>query len=122
MSIEKVIFNDPATIIKWGDGTKTVVKVQPGDTYDPEKGMLAAIAKRAYGNDNTFNKVMKKWLPQQCKVEEKPELGTSDVFHVGDQVVYDGCGRDDCPEWYPPAGTVGEIIGINTLAENACVQ
>lgn len=35
--IKKVIFNDPATIILWKDGTKTVVKCQEGDTYDKEK-------------------------------------------------------------------------------------
>ena len=31
--IKKVIFNDPATIVLWDDGTKTVVKCSEGDTY-----------------------------------------------------------------------------------------
>ena len=31
--IKKVIFNDPATVVIWDDGTKTVVKCSEGDTY-----------------------------------------------------------------------------------------
>ena len=36
--IEKVIFNDPATIVFWVDGSKTVVKTMP-DQFD-DKGNL----------------------------------------------------------------------------------
>lgn len=45
MIIKKVIYNDPATIVIWGDGSKTVVKVHDGDVFDAEKGLLMAIAK-----------------------------------------------------------------------------
>lgn len=63
--IVDVIFHDPATIIKWSDGVKTVVKCQKGDKYDPEKGLAMAIAKRWYGNKGSFNDVFKKWLPKE---------------------------------------------------------
>ena len=36
--IKKVIFHDPATIVYWNDGTKTVVKSH-GERFDPEKGL-----------------------------------------------------------------------------------
>ena len=78
--------------------------------------MLAAIAKRAYGNDNTFNKVMKKWLLHPCEVEGKP-----DEFYVGDRVVYDGCGHAQAPECYPAAGTTGRIVRIGNI-KDAFVQ
>lgn len=61
LDIEKVVFNDPATIIIWGDGTKTVVKAQ-NEPYDKEKGFVMACLKRFLGNDNTFNKEIKKWV------------------------------------------------------------
>lgn len=48
-SIKKVIYNDPATIIFWSDGTKTVVKCMEDEDYDPEKGFMAAVTKRAFG-------------------------------------------------------------------------
>ena len=39
-SIDKVIFNDPATIVFWKDGTKTVVKAT-NEKFDREKGLMA---------------------------------------------------------------------------------
>ena len=60
--IKKVIFNNPATVILWTDGTKTVVKCQDDDTFDKEKGFALAYLKKLLGNDNTFNKVIKKWV------------------------------------------------------------
>ena len=68
--IMDVIFNDPATIIKWSDDTKTVVKCQNGDRFDPEKGLVMAIAKKYYGNKGAFNDELKKWL---TKYKDKPE-------------------------------------------------
>ena len=37
-----VLFNGPATIVKWHDGTKTVVKATEGDTFNPAFGFLMA--------------------------------------------------------------------------------
>ncbi len=67
--IEKVIFNDPATIVIWKDKTKTVVKCQEGDTYSPELGLAMCIAKKYLGNKGNFNEVFKKWIPEE-KVKE----------------------------------------------------
>lgn len=65
--IQKVIFNNPATIVFWKDGTKTVVKCGPDDTYDAEKGLAMAICKKVYGNENFFHKIFKHWLPEEDK-------------------------------------------------------
>ena len=65
VKVDKVIFNNPATIIFWTDGTKTVVKCQPGDTYDEEKGFVMAYLKKLLGNDNTFNKMIKRYCIEQ---------------------------------------------------------
>ena len=60
--IKKVIFNDPATIVYWKDGTKTVVKCQDGDVYDKEKGLAMCITKKFFGNKGNFNKVFNKFI------------------------------------------------------------
>lgn len=73
--IEKVIFNDPATIVLWSDKTKTVVKCQPGDTYDKEKGLALCIAKKYLGNKGNFNGVFKKWIPEERKVYKDTKDG-----------------------------------------------
>ena len=63
--LKKVIYNDPATIAFWSDGTRTVVKAQPGDIFDPEKGLAMAIAKKACGNTGNYYNGFKKWLPKE---------------------------------------------------------
>ena len=67
-SITKVIFNDPATIVIWSDGTKTVVKCDERDEFDPEKGLAMAICKKHFGG-GFYNDIFKKWIP-----EETPEI------------------------------------------------
>ena len=71
LSIKKVIFNDPATIVFWSDGSKTVVKCQDGDIYDPEKGLAMAISKKALGNKGNYCNEFKKWLPEDEEEEER---------------------------------------------------
>lgn len=68
--IKNVIFNDPATIVFWDDGTKTVVKCQDGDEFDPEKGLSMAIVKKAYGNKSNYCNKLKKWLPKEEPVDD----------------------------------------------------
>lgn len=75
-SIKQVIFNDPATIVYWHDGTKTVVKCE-NEVYDPEKGLAMALAKKMLGNKGNYFDVFRKWLPEDyetpsAKKEAKP--------------------------------------------------
>lgn len=65
--IKKVYFNKPATVIIWEDDTKTIVKCQPGEKYDAEKGLAMAIAKKALGNTGKWYDTFKKELPKPKK-------------------------------------------------------
>ena len=66
--IKDVKFNGPATIVFWEDGTKTVVKCQEGDTFDSEKGLAMAIAKKALGNkDGYYSENIEKWVEKYQK-------------------------------------------------------
>ncbi len=79
VSICKVIFNDPATVVLWSDGTKTVVKCGPEDTFDTEKGLAMAIVKKMAGNDNRFHKVFKQYTKKKKK--EPGSIGSiSDIM------------------------------------------
>ena len=44
--IEKVIFNKPATIVLWSDGTKTVSRCIENDIWDKETGLSMCISKK----------------------------------------------------------------------------
>ena len=73
-SVTKVIFNDPATIVYFEDGTKTIVKKMEGETYNPDYGFALCIMKRAYGED--YHKLMWKhcWGGQEARKEARKEL------------------------------------------------
>lgn len=62
--IEKVIFNDPATVMLFKDGTKVVVKKKADEEWNPVIGLTMCMAKYACGNDESFHKIIKKWLPE----------------------------------------------------------
>lgn len=68
--IINVIFREPATIIFWADGTKTVVKAVY-DEFDPEKGLTMAITKKALGNKGNYFNVIKKWIDEYLEKEDK---------------------------------------------------
>lgn len=66
-AIKRVIFNPPATIVYWSDGSKTVVKCSEKDVFDPEKGLAMAIAKRCGGNKGNYYKEIQNWVEKSGK-------------------------------------------------------
>lgn len=62
--IKEVIFNGPATIVFWDDGTKTVVKfdLTKKEDFDKEKGLAMAISKKFLGNKGNYYNEFKKWV------------------------------------------------------------
>lgn len=62
--IKRVIFNDPATIVYWYDGTKTVVKSH-AEEFDREKGLAMAISKKALGNKGNYFEYFKHYLKDE---------------------------------------------------------
>lgn len=76
--IENVIFNDPATIVFWADGTKTVVKADK-EEFDPEKGLAMAISKKILGNKGNYFDIFKKWIKKY-----KPSPSKAAIANVGD--------------------------------------
>ena len=69
--VQKVIFNPPATIVFWGDGTKTVVKTMSGESFDMYHGFTAALAKKVYGNSTRVRKTVHKFKDSYHKNLEK---------------------------------------------------
>lgn len=62
--IVRVVFNDPATIVFWSDNTKTVVKAE-NESFDREKGLAMAIAKKSLGNAGNYYNEFKKYLGEE---------------------------------------------------------
>ena len=72
--IKKVIFSNPATIVFWDDGSKTVVKCSKRDNFDPEKGLAMAFAKRALGNKGNYYNTFVKYIPELRDEHDSSEV------------------------------------------------
>ena len=64
IEIKRVIFNDPATIVFWKDGTKTVVKAT-NEPFDKEKGLAMCIAKKWFGNTGKYFDIFKQFIDNE---------------------------------------------------------
>lgn len=70
--IDKVLFNPPATIVFWLDGTKTAVKCKEGEEFSEWAGIASCLAKKLYGPN--FHKIFR----AHCSDPEKTVNDMSD--------------------------------------------
>lgn len=70
LEAEQVIFNPPATIVYWKDGTKTVVRCD-NDEFSEEFGFAMACVRKLYGTRNRFKAQYKNALRPYLKKEKK---------------------------------------------------
>lgn len=75
LRVKNIIHNGPCTIVFWMDNTKTIVKLKPGDTYDPHAAFCIAVAKKMYGNNSKISKI----VDQFSKDVSVPEMPTRDL-------------------------------------------
>jgi len=60
--IKEIIYNDPATIVLWSDGSKTVSKCAEGDVYNYETGLAVCVLKKLVGGVKVHD-LFEDWLP-----------------------------------------------------------
>jgi len=65
--IDKIIVNGDATIVFWHGGDKTIVKRAAGEPGSLYAAVTAALAKRVYGNNTRFKKMIEKKVVVQGK-------------------------------------------------------
>ena len=82
---DRIIFNPPATIVFWKDGTKTVVKCAEGEKFDPYTGFCYAFTEHFLGSISHIKKLCQKsstGLPEASEsiVEEEKCDGPMSSF------------------------------------------
>ena len=87
--VKNIIHNGPCTIVFWMDNTKTVVKLKPGDMYDPHAAFCIAVAKKLYGNNSKISKIVDHFS-KDVKVPETPprELTVEELKAAADKLGY----------------------------------
>lgn len=135
--IADVIFSGPATIVKWKDGTKTVVKCSKGDNFDPEKGLAMAITKKALGNKGNYYETIKKWMHPGITVlktiavksngveTEINKVSSSDIEKIIDTMKPDGnfyCYDRKNKEYIAVDNTTGEAFTESFKDKKSCLD
>lgn len=64
--IKRVIYSNPATIVFFGDGTKTICKAQEGDTYNAAAGLALCVYKKMVGASALVD-VLNDWFIDGCE-------------------------------------------------------
>lgn len=67
---KRVIFNNPATVVIWGDDSKTVVKCAPDAVFNEYAGFCAAVAKKIFGTNNGIRRAAGLPKEKRNKVKE----------------------------------------------------
>lgn len=70
LTIKKIMYKPPATIVFWNDGTKTVSVCEKGDTYNKELGFALCVLKKKYGN-KTVHEMLDKYVHSANEYNEK---------------------------------------------------
>lgn len=135
--IADVIFSGPATIVQWKDGTKTVVKCSEGENFDPEKGLVMAITKKALGNKGNYYETIKKWMHPGVTVlktiavksngveTEINKVSSNDIEKIIDTMKPDGnfyCYDKKNKEYIAVDNTTGEAFTESFKDKKSCLD
>lgn len=96
----KVIYNPPATIAFWADGSKTVVKCDKDDVYDPKYGLALCYMKKALGSSRAFNDALRAGRMDDVREFLKKHRIVECVMaydYLGSVCPVEACPCDSCP-------------------------
>lgn len=72
--VDRIIFNNPATIVFWKDGTKTVVKTSEDSEFSYYWGFCAALAEKVFGSNHAVKTIIRK----NCNLNLDKQLNPKD--------------------------------------------
>lgn len=88
LTAERVIFNPPATIVHWSDGTKTVAKCNEQDTFSEEVGFAMACAKKLF---HPYEKFVAQFKNAERPYKKKDAAPTVQAKPVTDKAADTAC-------------------------------
>ena len=88
LNVSKIIFNPPATIVFWEDGTKTVVKCSAEDKFNEYYGFLAALGKKVYENNSQIKKLIDKKAEWHENKKDEKDIPDVSVDSFGKALEY----------------------------------
>lgn len=80
-----------AFTVVWGDGSHTIVHLQPGDVWDDEKALAMCFVKHLMGDTGSFNDIFTEEMPAKIK-----HIGTVSGPTVAERECHCDTPRDNC--------------------------
>jgi len=71
--ITKILYREPATIVFWNDGTKTVAKCHGVDKYSPETGLSICCLKKLVGS-TAVKRLISDWIPDVFTTDDNGSI------------------------------------------------
>lgn len=83
----RVIYNNPATIVFWSDGIKTVAKCDEEDEYDKAVGLFMAICKRYVGGGEAYADFLRFVCRELYPMNGELKVGDHFEVPLDDQII-----------------------------------
>ena len=83
----RVVYNNPATIVFWSDGLKTVAKCDDEDTYNKTVGLLMALCKRYVGGGEAYADFLEFVYKEPYTMNGELKVGDHFEVPLDDQVI-----------------------------------
>lgn len=78
LHIKRVLYQNPATIVFWSDGTKTVSKCSEKDTYSMETGLALCVLKKIIGT-REVKALLQEWCSYESSAYGLKSVTVADV-------------------------------------------
>lgn len=79
--ITKILYNNPATVVFWSDGTTTKNVCPPDTLYNPDAGLAFCMLKKLMGGDNVA-KLFNDWELKDYKNDKNTYIKIKDVRKI----------------------------------------
>lgn len=110
--VKKVIYNPPATIVMWDDGTKTVVKCMDDEWYSPYSGFCACVCKKLFGSSSAARKAA--GIPKEKRSKNVKVFKVGDIVRIKNDLLGAFDVADDMWKYKGRLATITRVLPLDT--------
>lgn len=108
--VKQVIYNPPATIVMWDDGTKTVVKCMDQEWYSPYYGFCACICKKMFGSSSAARRAA--GIPKEKRSKDVKVFKVGDIVRIKNNLLGAFDVPDDMWEYKGKVATITRVLSL----------
>jgi hypothetical protein len=110
--IKRVIYNPPATIVMWNDGTKTIVKCMDDEEYSQYYGFCACVCKKLFGSSSAARKAA--GIPKKKRSKNVKVFKVGDIVRIKNDLLGAFDVADDMWKYKGRLATITRVLPLDT--------